>query len=146
MFVHGVNVLISDVTAHHSAGVKNACVFYFLNVLIDTTLGEYMCHHMKLNCIDCYYSGVALIYLILHALTYVLTKQLNCKGFESGQYGSPPSIGYWARQAAVYVLSLTSMKLLVVALFVLVPGILKFGEWLLSWTEIVDSDALQVIL
>lgn len=38
MFVHGLNVLISDVLAHVSAG--NACVLYFLNILIDTTLGE----------------------------------------------------------------------------------------------------------
>jgi hypothetical protein len=40
MFVHGVNVLISDVGSHHSAG--NACVYYFLNILIDTTLGEHV--------------------------------------------------------------------------------------------------------
>lgn len=38
MFVHGVNVLISDLGSHHSSG--NACVFYFLNILVDTTLGE----------------------------------------------------------------------------------------------------------
>lgn len=37
MFVHGVNVLISDVGSHRTAG--NACVFYFLNILVDTTLG-----------------------------------------------------------------------------------------------------------
>ena len=36
-FVHGVNVLISDLAAHHSAG--NPCVMYFLNILIDTTFG-----------------------------------------------------------------------------------------------------------
>lgn len=38
MFVHGVNVLISGVVAKISAG--NACVLYFLNILIDTTLGK----------------------------------------------------------------------------------------------------------
>ena len=38
MFVHGVNVLISDVVAHLST--TNPCVLYFLNILIDTTLGE----------------------------------------------------------------------------------------------------------
>lgn len=37
MFVHGVNVLISDVVAHVSSG--NACVLYFLNILLDTTFG-----------------------------------------------------------------------------------------------------------
>jgi len=39
MFVHGVNVLISDLGSHHTSG--NACTYYFLNVLVDTTLGEY---------------------------------------------------------------------------------------------------------
>ena len=37
MFVHGVNLLISGVVAHVASG--NACVLYFLNILIDTTLG-----------------------------------------------------------------------------------------------------------
>lgn len=37
MFVHGVNLLISDVVAHVASG--NACVLYFLNILVDTTLG-----------------------------------------------------------------------------------------------------------
>lgn len=41
MFVHGLNVLISDVLSHLSAG--NACVLYFLNILIDTTLGKHAC-------------------------------------------------------------------------------------------------------
>jgi len=35
MFVHGVNVLVS----HLGSSTNNACVFYFLNILIDTTLG-----------------------------------------------------------------------------------------------------------
>ena len=38
MFVHGVNVLISDVVSHLSTA--NACVLYFLNILLDTTFGE----------------------------------------------------------------------------------------------------------
>jgi hypothetical protein len=37
MFVHGVNLLISGVVAKIESG--NACVLYFLNILIDTTLG-----------------------------------------------------------------------------------------------------------
>jgi hypothetical protein len=92
------------------------------------------------------YHRSRLIYLILRALTYVFAHIFQLKGFESGQYGSPPSIKYWLRQAAVYVLSLTSMKLLVVGLFALFPGLFKVGEWLLSWTRTGDKDAVQVIL
>lgn len=66
------------------------------------------------------------------------------KGLESGEYGEPPSFSYWARQAAVYVFSLTTMKGLVVALFALWPGIFKLGEWLLSFLG--PSNTAQVIL
>ncbi|KAG1805208.1 vacuolar membrane protein-domain-containing protein [Suillus subaureus] len=125
MFVHGVNVLISDLGSHHNAG--NACTYYFLNVLVDTTL------------------GVAIIYVVHHGLTYLLAKRLYLKGYESGQYGSPPSIAYWARQAAVYVFALMSMKMLVVGLFTVWPGISKVGDWLLSWTAIGNGDAFQII-
>ena len=43
LFVHGVNVLISGIVAQVSSG--NACVLYFLNILIDTTLGKTLTAH-----------------------------------------------------------------------------------------------------
>ncbi|KAI0278616.1 vacuolar membrane protein-domain-containing protein [Russula aff. rugulosa BPL654] len=122
MFVHGVNVFISDVGSTRSSG--NACVFYFLNILIDTTL------------------GVGAIYLALHLLTWLFTDKLQFKGFQSGQYGSPPSLNYWARQAAVYVVSLTSMKIFVVILLAW-RRLLDIGAWLLSWLG--NGDTAQVV-
>ncbi|KAF7432700.1 hypothetical protein PC9H_004642 [Pleurotus ostreatus] len=124
MFVHGVNVLVSDLISHHSSA--NACVSYFLNILIDTTL------------------GIALIYIFLHAFTYLLTEKFHLKGFESGKYGRPPSFIYWLKQAAAYVLALTTMKFVVLTIFAVFPGIFKFGEWLLGWTWTGEGDALQV--
>ncbi|KAF8638524.1 hypothetical protein AX17_002067 [Amanita inopinata Kibby_2008] len=125
MFVHGLNVLISDVVSRLTSG--NACVFYFLNILIDTTL------------------GVAILYVIFHALTNLLSEKLRYEGFESGVYGDPPSVSYWLRQAAIYVLSLTTMKLLVIGLLILFPGLFSIGEWLLSWTWTEKGDGFQVI-
>ncbi|KAL5527714.1 hypothetical protein ACEPAG_6515 [Sanghuangporus baumii] len=123
MFIHGMNLLISGVGAHHAS--SNPCALYFLNILIDTTL------------------GVALIYFIHHFLTYVFSDKLMLKGFRSGQYGSPPSILYWIRQAVVYVTALTTMKLVVISLFAVWPGIVQVGNWLLSWTG--GGDGIQVI-
>ncbi|EIW61555.1 uncharacterized protein TRAVEDRAFT_118048 [Trametes versicolor FP-101664 SS1] len=123
MFVHGVNVLISDVVAHVSSG--NACVLYFLNILLDTTF------------------GVGIIYLVLHVTTYLFTVKCHLKGFETGVYGTPPRITYWLRQSAVYVFALTTMKLLVVALFAALPIIFDAAEWLLTFLG--PSDAAQVI-
>ncbi|KAJ4479169.1 vacuolar membrane protein-domain-containing protein [Lentinula aciculospora] len=125
MFVHGVNVLISDLLSHFSS--ENACVSYFLNILVDTTL------------------GVALIYLILHVLTHIFSENLHLQGFESGIYGSPPRVKFWARQATLYVVALTTMKFLVIGLLALFPGIFKIGAWLLSWTWTDEGDAVQVI-
>jgi hypothetical protein len=90
--------------------------------------------------------GVALIYIILHTLTRLFTERFNLKGFESGVYGNPPSIKYWACQAALYVLSLLIMKLIVVTILSLFPDIYVAGEWLLSWTWTGKGDALQVVL
>jgi hypothetical protein len=45
MFVHGVNLLISGVVAQIASG--NACVLYFLNILIDTTLGARSLHTLS---------------------------------------------------------------------------------------------------
>jgi hypothetical protein len=39
MFVHGVNVVVSDVGSTRTS--RNACVYYFLNILLDTTLGTF---------------------------------------------------------------------------------------------------------
>ncbi|KAJ7167581.1 vacuolar membrane protein-domain-containing protein [Mycena filopes] len=125
MFVHGVNVLISDLVSHHSS--NNACTFYFLNILIDTTL------------------GVGLIYVVLRVLTFIMSERLHLKGFESGIYGNPPSIKYWMRQATIYVLALTTMKFMVVGLLALLPGLFTLGEWLLSWTYTSGGDWLQVV-
>lgn len=90
--------------------------------------------------------GVAIIYVILHTLTRLFTERFNLKGFESGVYGSPPSIKHWACQAALYVLSLLIMKLVVVTILNLFPDIYVAGEWLLSWTRMSKGDALQVVL
>ncbi|KAK7049712.1 hypothetical protein VNI00_005743 [Paramarasmius palmivorus] len=125
MFVHGVNVLISDLVSHYDS--SNACVSYFLNILIDTTL------------------GVMILYLIHHGLTHLFSQKFHLQGFESGIYGKPPSWNFWARQAVLYVVALTTMKFIVIALLALFPGLYRIGEWLLSWTWTEEGDALQVV-
>ncbi len=141
MFVHGVNVFISDVGSTRSSG--NACVFYFLNILIDTTLGVCLCTSPSESLMH-YTAGVGAIYLALHLFTWLFANKLQFKGFQSGQYGSPPSLNYWARQATVYVVSLTSMKLLVVLLLATWRRLFDIGAWLLSWLG--SGDTAQVVL
>ncbi len=145
LFVHVSNLLVSDVTSEHSS--SNACVSYFLNVLIDTTFGKPIyAITLYLQSFHSVCLGVALIYVSLHLLTRLCTDRLRLKGFESGVYGDPPSFKFWMRQAAVYLLSLTTMKVVVVTLLTLFPGVHRLGEWLLKWTWLGEQDDFQVIL
>ncbi|KIJ56932.1 hypothetical protein M422DRAFT_104141, partial [Sphaerobolus stellatus SS14] len=121
-FIHGLNILISDVIARIAKG--NPCNLYFLNILIDTTI------------------GVGYIYLVLHAADKLLTNRLKLKGFRSGQYGDPPSLAYWARQASVYVFTILTMKLLMVGLFAAWPGIFDIAAYIIKWTN--GHETLQV--
>jgi hypothetical protein len=84
------------------------------------------------------------IYGFLHLVEYILVNRLHLKSFKSGEYGSPPQWSYWARQAVVYGAVLTAMKMIIVGLFAVWPGLLSAGEWLLSWTG--DGGSFQVIL
>ena len=45
MFVHGANIFLSDLISQNTSG--NACVFYCLHILLDTTLGEEAKHSLK---------------------------------------------------------------------------------------------------
>ena len=144
MFVHGVNLFISGVVARVASG--NACVLYFLNILIDTTLGarSSWMSPFWLRANNVWMAGVGIIYYCLKLATLLLSEKMGLEGFRSGEYGSPPSFVHWIRQLAVYLSCLTVMKLAVVGLFAVWPGIFKIGEWLLSWLG--NGDAAQVIL
>jgi hypothetical protein len=78
--------------------------------------------------------------------TKVLTEQFHVRGLQTGQYGDgpKPSVEFWAKQAAVYVACLLGMKVAVVILFAVWPGIFDIGEWLLSWTG--TDETIQVVL
>jgi len=125
MFVHAFNVFVSDLVSHHSS--NNACVSYFLNILIDTTV------------------GVGLIYVVLRVLTFIVSEKFQLKGFESGVYGTPPSFKYWMRQATLYIMALTTMKFMVIGLLALLPGLWTLGAWLLSWTWTGGGDTVEVV-
>ncbi|ORX41273.1 Vaculolar membrane protein-domain-containing protein [Kockovaella imperatae] len=113
--IHGLNLLISDQLA--LAAHNNPCSVYFLNVLIDTTI------------------GVAIFYFSLKGWTWVFSKQLHLEGFQSGHYGVPPKPSFWWKQLIPYILSIIVMKLLVLLPLTL-PRIsdllLRFGHFLLQ--------------
>ena len=121
--LHASNVLLSALfrkTKHVSA-----CGRYVNHLLLDTTI------------------GVGVIYLLLKLSSHVLTTTLKWPGFVSGVYGTPPRLSYFARQAAVYVAVLMTMKGFVVIILVVFPGLYAIGGFLIGWTK--GNTGLQVV-
>lgn len=129
IMIHSLNVV-----AAVFFGVKpeegqksNPCVWYFLNIFVDTTL------------------GIGILWCILTGFKYLILR-LQLTGFQSGVYGEPPLVEQlkkWSKQLIVYIVSLILMKVIVVGLFHLCPWIEDFGDWVLQWT--VGNYKLQVV-
>ncbi|CAO1635086.1 unnamed protein product [Sympodiomycopsis kandeliae] len=148
LFVHTLNVLLSNVAAN--IGEQNPCSLYFLNILIDTTL------------------GVFIIYLTLRISTHLLTDKWGLKGFVSGQYtdrprkgasnnnnnninsntrlkssSRKPKLSFWFKQLTMYFFALLVMKVIVTILFLIFPFLFEFGAWLLDFFG--ESKNVQVL-
>lgn len=124
--VHTSNILISTFPNAPSTPPSlpipsgpNPCSLYFLNVLIDTTL------------------GVLIIMFILRLSRYLLVDKAGFKGWNSGVYREEGDSGlrwdWWAKQTAVYVSALLAMKGVVILIFELLPVIFDAGAFVLSW-------------
>ncbi|BGP18764.1 hypothetical protein JCM10213_004277 [Rhodosporidiobolus nylandii] len=126
-FVHASNVLISDLIATHRS--DNPCSLYALNILLDTTL------------------GVLILYYFLHLSTTLMRTHYS-PTYHPGFYGPPPtfSLSLWGTQAAVYIACLAAMKLVVLLLFWVAPGMEDAMTWLLSWTSSDEAQVFTVML
>ncbi|CEG78728.1 hypothetical protein RMATCC62417_13295 [Rhizopus microsporus] len=117
--VHSLNVIASHLFGASLEGEpeSNPCVWYFLNILVDTTF------------------GVLVIWAVL-SLAKRIAELYRLKGFESGIYGDEygDQIKSWSKQLGIYVLALVTMKVVVLALFGLCPWLERLGEWVLEWT------------
>ncbi|KAI9014513.1 vacuolar membrane protein-domain-containing protein [Phycomyces nitens] len=126
--IHFLNLATSYLAGRPKDGQKtNLCVWYFLNVAIDTTL------------------GVAILWAWLHIIQYGL-ERLNVKDIRSGYYGPPPlrrRLLPWIKQTTVFVIAESLMKLCVYGMFRAFPSLFDLGEWVLQWTR--DNYRYQVV-
>ncbi|KAI7891604.1 vacuolar membrane protein-domain-containing protein [Mucor mucedo] len=119
--IHFLNLFISYLAGRpRNGGPKtNLCVWYFLNVAVDTTV------------------GVAILYMWLRIIQYILEK-LNVKNIKTGQYGPPPlknMVIPWIKQTFIFILAESLMKLCVFGMFRYFPFLFAWGEWVLRWTK-----------
>lgn len=105
----------------------NPCSFYLLNLAIDTTI------------------GIPILIILLRVTTGLIAyTRLGQppESIQSGHYGSPPNAWWWLKQSFIYFIGLFGMKLCVLIIFLMIPGIAQVGDWALSWTE--GNEKLQI--
>ncbi|KAL2911882.1 hypothetical protein HK105_208665 [Polyrhizophydium stewartii] len=130
-FVHFANVFVSSVAGIDAEGKEgrsaNPCVWYFLNLGLDTTIGV----------------GVLYVFLrILHAIA----DALRITDMESGVYGNPPRFMPWLKQFTLFIIAWFFVKLLVVISLEVFPFFGQFGEWILSPLARTGDPRLQVLV
>ncbi|CAG8765975.1 4812_t:CDS:2 [Cetraspora pellucida] len=122
--VHGLNIIVSYISGSSEADDKNPCVWYFLNIFVDCTV------------------GVFILSIFLKAAQYVAST-IGINGVKSGEYGEPPRFEWWARQTVAFIICILFMKIVIVIIFRRLPFLFDFGEWFLGWT--LYDPKLQVV-
>uniref|UniRef100_A0A060T2D2 ARAD1C27874p n=1 Tax=Blastobotrys adeninivorans TaxID=409370 RepID=A0A060T2D2_BLAAD len=95
---------------------KNPCTWYFLNVLLDTTI------------------GVPVLWFFLY-FVHSAAYRFGVRQIVSGQYGHPPKWIPFFKQALLYLVALVSMKLLLYLFVWWMPMIDDLGNFLISWSN-----------
>ncbi|KAJ9086080.1 hypothetical protein DSO57_1008009 [Entomophthora muscae] len=126
--VHMLNVGVSIFSGGETSTTRNPCVWYLLNLLLDTTL------------------GVGVLYVVLNFLHKVLDKFGFHSIIASGYYGKPPKASIWGGQFLVFLSGLILMKLLVVLILTMFPIILLLGQFFLSPFERLEDPRYQVVV
>lgn len=113
IMVHFSNILISNVSSGSRETISNPCIWYFLNILIDTTI------------------GVLFLSFYLKVFTEIM-EALGMTDIESGFYGIPPRFKPWLKQTILFLTAWTCVKFTVVLMLEYIPFLGRFAEWLLS--------------
>jgi len=82
---HGLNIVLALALGWWTTEVEaDACVWYFLSTVVDSTVGLLLL------------AGIVV-------LADRLVRRKQWRSLYSGEYGKPPRVSYWARQAALFV-------------------------------------------
>lgn len=87
-----------------------------------------------------------MLWAFLKAFHQLLVVRLQRDEYHSGHYGTPPSWRTWGKQLAVYVCSITLMKIVVLLIIGTFPSTIRAGDWLLSWLPNDDAQVAFVVM
>ncbi|KAK9447858.1 vacuolar membrane protein-domain-containing protein [Limtongia smithiae] len=115
--IHVMNLFLSILSsASKEEAPTNPCNWYFLNILLDTTI------------------GVPILWFFLTVISR-LVRQVGVTGTRSGEYGTPPQFSSFMRQAVMYFLGLSMMKFMVYVLLAVLPFWDALAGFLLAWAQ-----------
>jgi hypothetical protein len=89
--------------------------------------------------------GIPILIILLRITTGLISYTPLGKppqSIQSGHYGSPPNAWWWLKQSLIYFIGLFGMKICVLIIFLMIPGISQIGDWALRWTE--GNEKLQI--
>jgi len=117
LMVHFINIALSYIRIFkNSAKETNPCIWYFLNLILDTTI------------------GIFILMLYMHIMDKIvkLLKITNC---ETGYYGDNPNkplISAWIKQTIIFILCLFSMKFTVLYIINKFSIFMEFGHFVIG--------------
>lgn len=127
-FAHTMNLLIATLLTHLESSTQ--CVWYFVNITIDTSLGVLLC------------------YLLVRLFEVWATR----KGWErlrTGRYERSGSLDYlgWAAQVGIWTVILASVKwTLFLAIYLNADYLSVAGEALIGWMDGYPKVELAVVM
>ena len=125
---HTMNLLIATLLTHLEASTQ--CVWYFVNITIDTSLGVLLC------------------YLLVQAFE-ACAKRKGWERVRTGKYERKGSLDYigWAMQVAVWTVILSSVKwTLFLGIYLNADYMSAAGEALIGWMDAYSKLELVVVM
>jgi hypothetical protein len=122
--VHFTNILLAYLATFIPQSSTNPCVWYFLNLLMDCTIGVYILH------------------IFLKGLNRVASR-IGITGIKMGHYGSPPRFMPWFKQLILFLTAWFWVKIIVGFALFAVPIFSILGTWVLS--PIADDKRAQIV-
>ncbi|KAJ1978176.1 hypothetical protein H4R34_003303 [Dimargaris verticillata] len=125
--MHMLNLLAAHLSGKSSMEDSNPCVWYFMNLILDTTVGVYI------------------LYLYLK-LIHAIVRTANISGMDSGNYGTPPRVTSWIKQSIAFFVALLTMKMTVMVALALFPFLAILGRIFLAPFKQVGDSRIQIVM
>ncbi|RKP38567.1 Vaculolar membrane protein-domain-containing protein, partial [Dimargaris cristalligena] len=125
--VHGLNLFAAYFSGKSSHEDSNPCIWYFMNLVLDTTFGVYI------------------LYLYLKLIN-VIVQRLGIENMDSGDYGSPPRPINWVKQSIAFFMALLSMKVTVMIALALFPFLAIVGRMFLAPFQHLGDPRIQIVM